>query len=116
MSVVEGDIVDIGRHEIQQGGHRLPVMSDGARQALVGDVIVVGILEVHFTIRLTDIVSGVCGHHIQRWYQPHHQVALVNVIAKLGIHVILKTNDGWGVPELVVIDTIQYQRISLVNR
>ena len=116
MSIVESNVVDVGRHIIQQCWHCCTIAPDSAREYLAVNIVIVGVLEKHFAIRLTYIIPWVFSHDIHRRDKPENGVALVYMITDLCIHLVFKTIDILGVGLLIFKDTIKYQRVFFISR
>ena len=114
MVIIKRNVVDIGRGVVEQHGHGSAVFADGAREELVGDVVVVSVAEGDLVIRLTQVFAGILAQGVHRGDEPEDDVALLDVEAELGIDVVFDTVDVVLVVVVILVDTIEHQRVFLV--
>ena len=90
MTLVEGDIVDVRSHIVDECRHGSAVLADGAAEHLTFDVEVVDIVERQFAVCLTDILTGVFCQHVGRRDEPKTEVTFLHVEAILRVDIVFE--------------------------
>ena len=87
MVAVEADVVDVGRHELNDGWQRLAVVADGAVADLSLGFIFIDVFEVQFVIRFRYQVAFSVGNGVHRRYEPQRRVTSPDVDVALDINI-----------------------------
>ena len=113
MSVVQVDVVDVGRDEVEQGRHGVSVPTDGAGEHLSVDGHVVGTVDGYLAVRLPDILPWISGQCVHRRDEPERRVTFLHMVTAFHVDIVLESLDVLLVLFLVAVDTVQDECVGL---